>query len=384
MLAGAALAVMLVLLAGGNAGAATVIGVVIVAGFVVGAPYWRMPAADKWAAVTSAARAALLAVPFALITTLLSLLIVLTLEVPGSGLVSHVPAMMLDGSALVVIAVGVAAGIAGFRRPTPRAINDWSQRHAIPPAMTTRATAQLQRLRTFRTVPAMLGLAIGMSTAPAYNVAIGVLGERDPASQALLYAATTYPSFVFALLGYLLGVLLAEVTRTPFVDGGAGARLETRRPGQYLTPTARRLPALLAAWVVVALAVGAMAGRPQDWWLTLVAAAVPGLVAVAQRLIVRRAQPVVDADALALDDTLRSSAAHALSGGASALLLAWALDSTQHALGGDTANLSPVGFVLGIVGMAGVYGLWVHYGSTHRGRRPERSTATGTVESVTP
>jgi hypothetical protein len=379
---------MLLLMASGRVGAAMVVGgvvvIVSVAGLLVSAPFWRMPPAERWAAVTSTVSAALLAVPFAVVTTLLGVLTVLAIEVPGSGLFIHVPTMMRDATAVLVTAIGVAAGIAVFRRPTRQAINDWSRRHAIPAGMDITATAQLRRLRAFRMVPAMLGAAIGLGPWPAQNAALSVFGDLHPASRALQDAVAAANPLTLALLGYLVGVLRAEVTRKPLFDGGPGARLEARRPGQYLTATARRLPAVLAAWVVVSYIAGAMAGRPQDWWLTVGAAAIPVVVAVAQRYIVRRAQPVVHEGMLALDDTLRSSAAHALSGGASALLLGWALVSTRHALGGDPTNLSTVGLVLALVGTAGAYGIWVHYGSAHRGRRPARSPASDTAEAVTP
>jgi hypothetical protein len=382
------LVVMLVCMAAGQVGAAVMTGMAIlvadVAWLVLAAPFGRMPAADRREAAASLVRAGVLAVPFALITTLLGLLTVLVVEVPGSGLFTHVPEMLRDGAGVFVIVIGVVAGIAGFRRPTTRAITDWSRRHAVPASMAARATGQLQRLRAFRMVPAMLGAAVGLSPSPAYNVALSAFGDDHPTSRALQYAPDSFDPFALALGGYLLGVLLAEVTRKPFVDGGPGARLETRRPGQYLTPTARRLPTVLAAAVVVSMAVGAMVGRPQAWWLMLVAAAVPAVVALAQRFIVRRAQPAVDADALALDDTLRSSAAHALSGGASALLLGWALVSTRYALGADPNNTSAAGLVLALVAMAGAYGIWVHYGSAHRGRRPDRSTSPDAAEAVMP
>ena len=330
--------------------------------------------------VTSSLRAALLATPFAVIATLLGLLTVVAIEARGSGLIAHVPEMMLDGGARAMIAVGIAVGAYAFRRPTRLAIGEWSRRHRVPASMAAIAARQLQWLRAVRAVPAMIGLAIGMATAPVYNVAIAVLGEGHPASRALLDAATTYSPFVLALVGYLMGSLLAEVTRRPPVDRGTGARLEARRPDQYLTPTARRLPAVLAAWVIAATVAGALAGRPQPWWPALIAAAVPGVIALCQHHIVRRPQPVVDADALALDDTLRSSAAHALSGGASARL-ARALDATQHALTDDPFTLGITGTVLAIVGVMGIYGVWAHYGSTHRGRRPERRAAPETPDT---
>lgn len=356
-----------------------VIGIAVIAA-VAFAARRRAPLADTRAAVVSALRALLPATLFALIVVLLGLLTVLIVEAPASGLIVHVPAMMLDSGARLMTVAGTAVGVYAFRRPTRLAVGDWSRRHRVPASMATIAARQLQRLRVVRTVPALLGLAIGTATAPAYNVAVSVLGDGHPASRALLDAATTYSAFVLALVGYLLGSLLAEVTRRPLVRG-VGARLEERRPDQYLTATARRLPAVLAIWVVAAMAAGALAGRPQPWWLALVAAAVPAVIALAQHHIVRRPQPVIDADALALDDTLRSSAAHALSGSASALLLAWALDATQYAVTDDPFTLGTAGAVLGIVGVMGIYGVWAHYGSTHRGRRPERRAAPETPDT---
>lgn len=324
------------------------------------------------------------AVAVALVTIILALLTVLVIEVPGAGLWVHLPAMLVDGGTLLTIAVGIVAGVAAFRYPTPAAVAEWSRRHAVPSTTAAHAAVQLRRVRAFRTVPAVFGFAIAGVTGPAYNVAIDVLGTQHPASLALLEAATGYPGLELTFGGYLLGVLLAEATRRPPAGATGAARLETRRPGQYLTPTARWLPALFAALVVGALAVAALVGRGLGWELGLVALGVPVLVALAQHSIVRRPQKVVDADALALDDTLRSSAAHALSGGTSALLLAWALEVLNHALAGAD-GVAPLAWTLpGIVGTVGVYGLWAHYGSAHRGRRPERSGAPGVAEAAAP
>jgi hypothetical protein len=228
----------------------------------------------------------------------------------------------------------------------------------------------------------VLGYAIGTVSGSAYNVALDVLGPRHPASRAILAAVSDVSPALLALVDYMAGVVLAEVTRRPPVDTGASARLETRRPRQYLTPTARRLPALLSAWVVTATVAGMLAGRSLDWRPPLIAAVVPGAIALIQHHIVRRPQRVITADALALDDTLRSSAAHALSGSASALLLVWAMEVTRRALIGD-AGVPGTGWLLAAtVATVGAYGLWSHYGSAHRGRRPERPDMAGTAEAL--
>jgi hypothetical protein len=374
----AAAAIMLSIITAGGWAVTAVVTVSIVVLVVL---HWRA-AADPRAAAVSTARAALVAALFALATTLLSLLTVLAIEAPSAGLFAHVPAMLLDGGALLETAVGGVAAMIGFRRPTPHEIDAWSRRHGVPPTMAAAAAVHLQRLRAVRTAPAVFGFAVGMVAGPAYNVAIDVLGPQHPASRALVDAATSYPTLDLFLGGYLLGVLFAEVTRRPPIGGGAGARLETRRPAQYLTPTARRLPTVFAAFVVGALAASALAGQPQGWGLALAAVAVPVLVVLAQHHIVRRPQPMVDADALALDDTLRSSAAHALSGAASALLLVWVLDVIDHALGVDEGSVPLAWPLFIIIGTVGVYGLWAHYGSAHRGRRPERAASGGVVEAT--
>jgi hypothetical protein len=101
-------------------------------------------------------------------------------------------------------------------------------------------------------------------------------------------------------------------------------------------------------------------------------------VTLAQHYVVRRPQHVADRDALALDDTLRSSAAHALAGGCAAILLSLALSLAMLAVAGEGDAAGPAGFggapllVLGLVAAGGFWALWLHYGSAHRGRRPRR------------
>jgi len=154
-----------------------------------------------------------------------------------------------------------------------------------------------------------------------------------------------------------------------------GALLDARRPSGYLTVVARYLPAGLATWVVTASVAGAVVGRNDEWPRSLLAAVLAAGVAGVQRWIVERPQRLTDADAVALDDSLRSGAAHALAGAASAALLAWALTATQQALSVDDPAPGVVGVAIGLLGVVGVYGLWANYGSAHRARRPQRVEA---------
>jgi hypothetical protein len=318
-------------------------------------------------------RAVVVSVLFAVGVTLAGLVLALVAVAPTAGLFIHLPTMLADPSARVTMAVGLCAGIYAFRRPSLPGITWWLRRHDVPDVMAGPAAAELRRMRVVRVVPAVLGVAVGGGALTANNVAATVLPEGDAALQALYRVVNSYDFLEVALGGYLLGVLLSEITRRPVAVDGAVARLETRTPGQYLTPTAQRLPAALAVWCVVAAAAGAVLHRPPAWYMVGGALVVPVVVAVVQRHIVRRSQRVTDdAALLALDDTLRSSAAHGLSGGASALVLAWALTLTQQVVIGDGVDPGLLGVLLGLASIVGVYGLWRHYGAVHRGRRPRR------------
>jgi hypothetical protein len=98
-----------------------------------------------------------------------------------------------------------------------------------------------------------------------------------------------------------------------------------------------------------------------------------------QRWVVRRPQRLTTTDGVAVDDVLRSSAAHAVTGGAGALLLILAGGASQVALAAWNLDSGFAGGVVGVlvgVGLsAGVVGLWLGYGSAHRGVARERRFA---------
>jgi hypothetical protein len=347
-------------------------------GAVVPLRRWLMWSPEnRWRSVCSVVPAALLALAATTVVSVAGVAVVLAIEVPGSGLLGRVHLTLLDGNTLVVVVVGALAGTFSLRRPTPLAVVQWSLRHDVSASVGGDAAAELRRLRAWRTLPAVLGFAIGNAPGPAYNLAIDTVGPSHPAAETLLAAVGgAYDGFTFAVVGYLLGVVAAEVTRRrPAGDAGV-ARLDARRSAGYLTDAARRLPPLLATWVVAAAGVGSAVGRAGPLWPVVGAVLLAAGVTSVQRYVIQRPQRLTDPDQLALDDALRSSVAHALAGGASALLLVWALSATQSALVGNGTPSGAVGVILGVGGSVGVVALWMHYGSAHHGRQPGRAGTT--------
>lgn len=129
--------------------------------------------------------------------------------------------------------------------------------------------------------------------------------------------------------GWLAGALIAEV-RVAHLGHGVrrAASLQRRRPERYLSRSAWALvPAAAGLAMVVAAATAgaaALGWAAPDWWAAVwlvVALATAVAIRVVQRIVVRRAQPLVAADALAADDAIRSRSLHVLSGGGAALVL---------------------------------------------------------------
>jgi hypothetical protein len=147
-------------------------------------------------------------------------------------------------------------------------------------------------------------------------------------------------------------------------------------------PAARWLPRTLAAATVIVTAGARLAGSERTWWPVALALLLVGAVETVQRWVVRRPQRVDPGASLRVDDILRSSAAHGIAGGASALLLIVAAD----AFGGLVSTLwagddGVVGGVVGVITMlvtvvllAAVWGVWLGFGSAHRGQTPVRDT----------
>jgi hypothetical protein len=222
-----------------------------------------------------------------------------------------------------------------------------------------------------------------VATGSAYNLAVDLVGPADPAAQALLEVATSTSLTVLALAGYLLGVVLAEITRrrpAAADDGPRVAGFVARRPAAYLTPVARTVPLAVAALLLLATATVVVIGGGPDALDVAPAGVVVTIVVLAagipaaQWFVVRRPQQGQDAEMLALDDTFRSSAAHAMvgAGAATGLFLTSGVLGSLWDAGlerGGGAVMWLLALLVLSLSVAAVT-VWLGYGSAHRGARP--------------
>jgi hypothetical protein len=132
-----------------------------------------------------------------------------------------------------------------------------------------------------------------------------------------------------ALVGYLVGAVLAEVTISRPKADVPTAALEPRELSDYLPPvltkSLRATSALSLALVFVYHIVPARGGIGDDLPPAIVIGPAILVVLVGvellQRYIVRRPQPVVHGDVVRADDAIRSESVHALAGAGIALEL---------------------------------------------------------------
>jgi hypothetical protein len=352
--------------------------------WLAGSQVSALPSGDRRAAVVSVAVGVALAIPVALAAVVVGVVAVLVVTVPGSGLVTEAwRVFAVDPGVWLLALLATVPLTYAFRPVTPRGAVRWSSRRGLPAAPAPDAAAEVRRQRSWRTVPTVLGACVATGTGSAYNLAIAVLGTADAASQRLLDVATaSAPAGLLPLGGYLLGVVLAEATRRrpAAADGPRVAGFVARRPAAYLTPLARALPLVVAALLLlVTVLVAAIAGgidalavAPATVVLTIVALAA-GVPAV-HWLVVRRPQHVRDPAALALDDTFRSSTAHAIvgAGAATGLFLTAGVFGTLWDAGLERGG-GPVMVLLGLASLSlsvASITVWLGYGSSHRGVRP--------------
>jgi hypothetical protein len=261
-----------------------------------------LPSGDRRATVVSVAVGVALAIPVALAAVVVGVAAVLVAVVPGSGLVTEAwRVFAVDPGVWLLVLLATVPLTYAFRPVTPRGAARWSSRRGLPAALAPDAASEVRRLRSWRTVPTVLGVCIATGTGSAYNLAIAVLGTADAASQRLLDVATaSAPAGLLPLGGYLVGVVLAEATRRrpAAADGPRVAGFVARRPAAYLTPLARALPLVVAALLLlVTILVAAIAGGVDALELApaTVALAVVALAAgvpATQWLVVRRPQHV--------------------------------------------------------------------------------------------
>ncbi|HMJ76266.1 MAG TPA: hypothetical protein VK507_09855 [Iamia sp.] len=167
-------------------------------------------------------------------------------------------------------------------------------------------------------------------------------------------------SWVWAVVGWMVGAWWADRCVAQPAGPGAGALLAARRLADYLPWYLRVAPALgallavgLAVMGIVDPADGVMPHRRILVGLAAAAVAIAGLAALAQHAVVARPQPARAADLLQADDAVRANAVHHLGGGATAatlLVAAGLLDRDElGGPGGTTAMLSFLALVAALV-----------------------------------
>lgn len=212
---------------------------------------------------------------------------------------------------MLILWVGGLAFLVGFLITSAFSDTDlepWAQANGVVLGPVTAPVVEvyLRNRRGLRRVGALAGLIIP----PAFTAATGL--------------DLHVSGFVWVLLGYLVGQVIAELSlaRVPASPTRA-ASLSPRRLLDYLPrPLAVAqvaLPAIAAAVGIVVAVVAAGATRPPSFEPgaidplagALVAAPVAVLLAAAtlagERRLVRRPQPIVEPDLVALDDAMRSS-----------------------------------------------------------------------------
>lgn len=167
------------------------------------------------------------------------------------------------------------------------------------------------------------GAAIGFIAPHAY---IGLMASQAPG----LTLPAPFDSDLFdAVLGYLVGAVLAELNVARPTPAVPAAALAPRHLDAYLSTTVSTALRVAAGVALVLVGLSRMLPTARDIggdlpaaWL-LVALVLVVLLAVEglQRYIVGRPQPVVGQDVVEADDAIRSASVHALAGAGLALEL---------------------------------------------------------------
>ena len=224
--------------------------------------------------------------------------------------------VIIQIAATVAIVVLVALHVRASRRHWQPEVWAGEMGLELTPSNEIIVRSYLERTRTLRTAGAVAGLIAPF----AYQALTGGPLPR-PFDFGLLDALT----------GYLVGVVVAEVSfRRPNAPVRQ-ASLVPRRLRDYLPPHLTIAVRVLAAVDLLVFALYQLMppapGRAKDvvllpvWIMVPMVLAIAVLVELLQRSIVGRAQPAVRTDIERADDAIRSASVHALAGAGIALLL---------------------------------------------------------------
>ena len=292
--------------------------------------------------------------------------------------------MALLGIVGLLVALG-AAGLIGWstrRATSPAELHAWARSYglALTPGNRPAVTYYVRLVIVTRVVGAVAGVVIGSS----FDAAFALETSAAPGWWAWLIG------------GWTFGAWWAE-RELRWPRGSGVASLLPRRTADYLPGRLRAAPYVALGLVAILAAAGALATDPSEldrqrgyglapsgtYLLAMVAtaAAVTALTKITVWRIVSRRQPPLSPDGLAADDAIRTSAAHQVSGGGTAVVLciaaslasslAWTV-STPRELNGA---LGLLGLVLWLAALVS----WRYY--TYRAWRVRRTVgpATGAV-----
>lgn len=272
--------------------------------------------------------------------------------------------------ALIVTSVA-ATGVALLftsRASSPAELDAWARSYGL--ALTARNRPAVTYYVRLVIVTRVVGAVSGAVLGSAFDAALGLRTSTAPGWWAWLIG------------GWTFGAWWAE-RELRWPPGAGVAALLPRRVADYLPGRLRAAPHVALGIVVALAAIGALAPTVEprlsrSYLLAMVAVAgvVAGLTQLTVGRIVSRRQPALEPDQMAADDAIRTSAAHQLAGGGTAvvLCLAAALASTMAGSptpsgrwGGELAIGSIVLWLAAIVS-------WRYY--TYRAWRVRRQAST--------
>lgn len=217
--------------------------------------------------------------------------------------------------ALVLTMVAATGVVLLFTRraASPQELDAWARSYGLALTAGNRpaVTYYVRLVIVTRVVGAVAGVVIGS----AFDAALALHTSAGPGWWAWLIG------------GWTFGAWWAE-RELRWPPGAGVASLLPRRTADYLPGRLRAAPHAALAIVVALAAYGALASNDATTALAPYLAAVVGAAAVATALTqlavwrtVSRRQTALRADQLAADDAIRTSAAHQLAGGGTAVVL---------------------------------------------------------------
>jgi hypothetical protein len=254
----------------------------------------------------------------------------------------------------IILAVAIPLQLIRAHRLDAAFVERWARDHGLTLTEENRPTVEryLRKVRVMRTWGGVAGAVLPSLIEYAWSGRVQVLGFGTDGDSAPL-------GFGAIFIGYLIGVLCAEVTLARPTDGARrSASLERRELADYLprhTVLSQRIAAVAGALGTLVIAIVPYAdgvSTPGGRSLVLVAAGVlafgAGLEAI-ERWLVRRPQPYTSPPLVAADDAIRAQSVQAVAGAGLALLLLYCCGIALGLAGSEVTALHATMGVAGAV-----------------------------------